>query len=411
MVMAAQQFGFREIYVPRENAKEAALVHDITIYPVQSLKEIIYALDKNQTGKLTAEPPAIIEKENTLSHDPNTDFSSIHGQENAKRALEIAAAGGHNIAMYGPPGTGKTMLANALPTILPELLHAESLEVTTIHSIARTLKTGIITRPPYRAPHHTSSYSSIVGGGNPFKFGEITLAHRGVLFLDELSEFDKRVIDALREPLESHSITITRTHGGATYPAHCIFIAAMNPCACGKGKQNGCICTNSELVRYQKKISGAITDRIDLWIPVSKIKYEDFSKKSIKNESSATIRERVIICRLLQKKRFESAQNRHNHMHPYDYTYNSDMTSLDIEKMTSISQKGKTILTDAAKKMNLSGRGYHRTIKVAQTIADMEYIQNLALGGDKTLSRIPLPTIEITDTHLLEALQYRRREI
>jgi magnesium chelatase family protein len=272
IVRTAKMAGFREIFLPKENAKEAALVSNVTIYPAGTLKEIIEHITGQK--RLSPQMPTTIsysQEKNIFKNknikDASVDFDYIYGQESAKRALEIAAAGRHNIAMYGPPGTGKTMLAKAFPSIMPPLSYEEILEVTEIHSIANILESEIITIPPFRAPHHTSSYASIVGGGNALRPGEITLAHRGVLFLDEFPEFDSRVIESLRQPLEEQAITVTRTQGSVTYPAQCIFIAAMNPCPCGyslSGLKKKCVCTDHELTRYRKKLSGPIIDRIDI---------------------------------------------------------------------------------------------------------------------------------------------------
>jgi magnesium chelatase family protein len=378
MVRKAKTVGFREIFLPKENAQEAALVSGITIYPAGTLREIIDHINgKNPIHPQTSTTISYTQEKNTpndiSSKDTFSDFSSIYGQENAKRALEIAAAGRHNVAMYGPPGTGKTMLAKAFPSILPPLSYEETLEVTEIHSAAKTLEDKIITIPPFRAPHHTSSYASIVGGSNTLRPGEITLAHRGVLFLDEFPEFDSRVIEALRQPLEDHAITVTRARGSVTYPAQCIFIAAMNPCPCGYSYGNDskkrCVCTDHELARYRKKISGPIIDRIDLWVRLSKIEYQKFTTTSENNsaESSRIIRDRVIKARKFH-------------------------TMLDLSSSSnSMSDEAEKILVSCAKKLQLSGRGYRRTIDVARTIAH--------LAAEK----------EIKEEHVLEALQYRQR--
>lgn len=381
MVRKAKKSGFTEIFLPKENAREAALVSDIAVYPAETLKEIINHIE----GKIliSQQTATIISySQEKVASDMSSDFSSIYGQENAKRALEIAAAGGHNMAMYGPPGTGKTMLAKAFPGILPPLSYEEVLEVTELHSIAKILGNGIITVPPFRTPHHTSSYASIVGGGNALRPGEITLAHRGVLFLDEFPEFDSRVIEALRQPLEEHAVTVTRARGSVRYPAHCILIAAMNPCPCGysSGYARGnemrdnsgkrCVCTDHELARYRKKISGPITDRIDLWVRLSKIEYQKFStafgntgeNDEMHSESSAMIRNRIALAR-----KFHAG---------------SDL---------SLSDEVENIFISWARKLQLSGRTYRRTVHVARTIA------NLATEP------------KIKREHILEALQYRQR--
>jgi magnesium chelatase family protein len=379
IVRTAKMAGFREIFLPKENAKEAALVSNVTIYPAGTLKEIIEHITGQK--RLSPQMPTTIsysQEKNIFKNknikDASVDFDYIYGQESAKRALEIAAAGRHNIAMYGPPGTGKTMLAKAFPSIMPPLSYEEILEVTEIHSIANILESEIITIPPFRAPHHTSSYASIVGGGNALRPGEITLAHRGVLFLDEFPEFDSRVIESLRQPLEEQAITVTRTRGSVTYPAQCIFIAAMNPCPCGyslSGLKKKCVCTDHELTRYRKKLSGPIIDRIDIWVQLSKIEYEKFASTFGKNsennnerlESSDVVRTRIIAARKFH------CQNQH------------PLLSSDVEK----------ILISYAKKLQLSGRAYRRTVNVARTIADLE------------------ASVEIQKKHILEALQYRQR--
>ncbi len=385
LVRGAYKCGFREIFVPKANAPEAGLVKGVTIYAVESLDEIIGHLIGRHASAIIPHPSTLIVYENP-SFD--TDFSFIQGQETAKRGLEIAAAGGHNIAMYGPPGTGKTMLAKAFRTILPPLNHEEALEVTGIHSMAGTLDKPFIAHPPFRSPHHTASYASLVGGGSFPRPGEITLAHRGVLFLDEFPEFDKSVLDALRQPLEDHLITISRARGTLTFPAQCILIASMNPCPCGYGKEKGCTCTDRDIIWYRKKISGPIIDRIDLWVSVSKVEYEKLAGYSANlsdsNENSASMRKRVETARKHQVERFKDKKIEGK-------TLNMEMNVSDLEKIIVLSAEVKTLLTASAKKLALSGRAFHRIIKVARTIADLESEKEIKKG------------------HILEALQYRQK--
>ena len=367
MVIAAKEAHFEEIYLPKENAREAALISDIKIYPMASLTEVISHLIG--TKKIEPQRNTSITKNLTTNKDV-ASFENIYGQENAKRALEIAVAGRHNVIMYGPPGTGKTMLAKALQNIIPGLSYTESIEVTSIHSIARILKEETVTHPPFRAPHHTSSYASLVGGGSMLHPGEITLAHKGILFMDEFPEFDRRVIDSLRQPLEEKKISIIRAKGTATYPADFMLVAAMNPCPCGNLHSNElikkCICTDHEIMRYRKKISGPIADRIDLWIPVLKIDPRSLQKNT-KTEASTDIQMRITKANQFRKRE-----------------------GLGPEK---ISKEISTLLARFSERLGLSGRGYYRTLSVARTIA------NLAASE------------EIKKEHLLEALQYRQREI
>ena len=398
IVAEAKARGFLEVFLPKDNAKEAALVSDIKIYGANNLKEIIEHLNTkksekkttihpgetkgqiNEIGKIIQQPQTeIIVEEDELT----IDFSEIKGQETAKRGLEIAAAGGHNIAMYGPPGTGKTMLAKAFSHILPTLSFDEILEITSIHSVAGVLKKDIITKSPVRSPHHTASYVSIVGGGTIPKPGEITLAHRGVLFLDEFPEFDRKVIDTLREPLEESEISISRSRGTVTFPANFILIAAMNPCPCGNfgSKTKECICKPTDLLRYQRKISGPIIDRIDMWVEVSQINYEKLSEGDAEKKETAEIKERVIKAREVQKERFAKANRK--------IKTNSEMSAKDINKIADLEDKAKEILNTSAKKLDLSARAYHRIIKLGRTIADLD--------ASKT----------INPSHILEALQYR----
>ncbi|MDE1988766.1 MAG: YifB family Mg chelatase-like AAA ATPase, partial [Patescibacteria group bacterium] len=395
----AKKRGFEEIYLPKENAREAALIDGIKIFGVKNIQEVITHLDErrtvggengeNQTEteiqiKLKPEPPTKIEFK---EEECDIDFSEIKGQETAKRGLEIAAAGGHNIAMYGPPGTGKTMLAKAFSHILPPLSFDEVLEITAIHSIARTLQGDLVGNPPMRSPHHTASYVSMVGGGATPKPGEVTLAHRGVLFLDEFAEFDRRVIETLRQPLEEREINISRAKGSFSFPANFILIAAMNPCPCGnfgtKGKD--CVCAPINLVKYQRKISGPIIDRIDMWLEVSKVDHQKLS--SDKNDGDATkeIKKRVIAAREIQKKRFAESRK--------GTKTNSEMNTRDLSKMVNLKKEVKEILNSSAEKLDLSARAYHRVIKLSRTIADLA-------GSD-----------EVETNHILEALQYRPKKM
>ncbi len=374
----ARRRGFTEIFLPEENAEEAALLCGISVFGSGSLREV---LDHLSGEKKIPACPLTVPKRDGLS-GALEDFVDIKGQESAKRGLEIAAAGGHNIAMYGPPGTGKTMLARAFSGILPDLSMEESLEVTGIHSIAGIGAGKIVTCPPFRSPHHTASYVSLVGGGAYPKPGEVTLAHRGVLFLDEFPEFEQRSIEALREPMEENFISITRARKTAIFPSNFILVAAMNPCPCGNylSDESICRCSPLDLVRYNKKISGPIIDRIDLWVSVGKIDYEKLGEGK-NGEESGSIKARVLSARETQRKRFEKAEP--------GIRLNSDIKAKDILKLSRISAPALGLLNQSAERLALSARAYHRVIKVARTIAD--------LRGDA----------EVSPEHVLEALQYR----
>lgn len=400
----AMRLGYKEIFVPLVNAEEAALVKGITIYGAKTLKEVIEHISISNSKKvptpkrvgiptsgkvrssgeiqrkiLPQKPTEIIHKNTT--HD--IDFSDIRGQESAKRGLEIAAAGGHNIALSGPPGTGKTMLARVFSHILPELSNDEILEITGIHSIVGLLEDALVTEPPFRAPHHTASYVSMIGGGTNPKPGEVTLAHKGVLFLDEFPEFEKRVLEALRQPLEDNIVSISRARGSAIFPSNFILVAAMNPCPCGnKGnKDKACICRPNDLERYTRRVSGPIIDRIDLWVTVGNVDYKKLSDEVVRSEKTHTIKDRVKKARLIQEKRFEN--------HKRKLKTNSEMNVKDLSNFVKLKKEVRDLLDDSAERLSLSARAYHRVIKIARTIADLEN------------------SAEVEANHILEAIQYR----
>ena len=374
-----KSLGFDIAYIPFENSKEASLAQGITIFAVHSLREVIaHISDTSLLEPLTHKKPC-----DTVAAPYTYDMCSIRGNETAKRGLEIAAAGAHNVILSGPPGTGKTMLAQTFCSILPDLTYEHSLEVMSIYSAARLLDGQLLERAPFRAPHHTASYPAIIGGGSFPKPGEITLAHRGVLFLDEFPEFDRSVIEALRQPLEERTITISRVRGSVTFPAQCILIASMNPCPCGLGKELGCTCPEGIVNSYKRRISGPIIDRIDVWLSSTKIDYEKLSLRNTPTENSETMRIRVIAARALQKHRFQKKG--------LSISYNSEMTAQNIELCTDMTDDARSTLRISAEKMSLSGRAFHRVIKVAQTIADLAGIEI------------------IQKDFILEALQYRKK--
>lgn len=385
IVALAQRLGKTVAFVPAENAREAALVDGIEVYAVDTLRSLAaHLLGAQQLERFVpgedAGPSADLYR--------GTDFAEIVGQEHAKRAMEVAAAGGHNLIMRGPPGSGKTLLARAMPSILPPMLGDEALEVTRIYSVAGLLSSGtsLVTSRPFRAPHHTISHAGLVGGGSVPRPGEVTLSHRGVLFLDELPEFGPQVLEVLRQPLEDRVVTISRARQSVTFPANFTMVAAMNPCPCGffGDATRECTCPGQVVARYQRRISGPLLDRIDLFVDVPRVEFEKLAAGN-RAETSAAVAERVQEARAVQVRRFKAGTS--------GTSLNSEMNPTEVREQAQmlLDDRARQLLRTAVERLDLSARAFHRTLKLARTIAD--------LAGSDTIAQ----------QHLAEAVQYRER--
>ncbi len=388
MAALARQEGFKRLIVPAINGEEAALIPDLEIIAVESLRQLADWL----RGEIEIEIPKPSFALDEAIANYQTDFQEIKGQEHVKRALEVASAGGHNVLMVGPPGSGKTLMARALPSIMPTMTIDEALDVTRIYSVADQLPsdTPLMHSRPFRSPHHTISHAGLVGGGNWPHPGEISLAHRGVLFLDELPEFGSRVLEVMRQPMEDKIVTISRAQGSLTFPANFQLIGAMNPCPCGfyGDPTKPCTCALGMVAKYQKRISGPMLDRIDIHVEVPRVEYEKLTNVRL-GESSATIRQRVELARQYQIQRFSQNGNNREENQKLFMTSNADMGVGEIRKFCKLDDAGETLMRAAMRQLQLSARAFHRILKISRTIADLAGSENIA------------------PNHLAEALQYR----
>ena len=386
MTALAREAGLTQIVVPAVDAPEAALVDGIEVLPAGSLRELVEHMSGEQVFRpfYQTEPPT---DPGAMTPPGAFDMSLVRGQENVKRAMEVAAAGGHNILMMGPPGSGKTLLARSLPSILPTMSREESLDVTKIYSVAGLLppERPLISARPFRSPHYTVSNAGLVGGGHWPRPGEITLSHRGVLFLDEMPEFGHHILEVLRQPLEDKAVTISRAQGSITFPANFMLVGAMNPCPCGfYGDQvKACTCSPTTIDRYQRRISGPLLDRIDIYTDVPRVEYEKLTDERL-GEPSHIVRSRVEEARIRQRERFSSSSG---------VLTNADMGPIEVREHCTLDEAGQGLLRAAMQQLHMSARGFHRILKLSRTIAD--------------LAEAP----SITSRHLSEALQYRPREL